>query len=103
MAPKDLGSMGYTGPGTMFIPRRVQELAYSTEGLGLQFFKNWNASWKQPWKYFGSISSIDTSKLAPCNRSDLVTMSDATLRRHVHYTGDLDGVVINVTADTWLT
>eukprot|EP00438_Fugacium_kawagutii_P031841 Skav235912 [mRNA] locus=scaffold1747:90007:96798:- [translate_table: standard] len=102
MAPKDLGSMGYTGPASMFIPGGSRDDAYSTEGLALQFFKNWNASWKQPWKYFRPISSIDTSKLAPCNRSDLVMMSDVIMRRHVRYTGDLEGVVINVAADTWL-
>eukprot|EP00438_Fugacium_kawagutii_P009681 Skav208637 [mRNA] locus=scaffold1081:17987:19487:- [translate_table: standard] len=67
VAPKDLGSMGYTGPSSSFFSGRLQENAYSTEGLGLQFFRNWNASWKQPWKYFGSISSIATSQLAPCS------------------------------------
>ena len=100
MAPSDLGTMGYVGITTMYLPRSIQNQAYSTTGKALQFFRSWNASWNQPWIFFDSITSVDSSKLAPCSKSDSVMTSDPTMRRHVQWTGDADGVVIN--NDTWL-
>ena len=97
MAPKNLGSMGYVGFTSIYIPKPVQEQAYATEGLALQFFRSYNTSWHNPAKYFGLISSVDTSKLMPCSAS---VMSDsAAMKRHVQFTNDQDGVVI--TNDTW--
>lgn len=99
MAPINKGTMGYKGVTTMYIPRPVRDSAYSTAGKALEFFRTWNTSWNQPWNFFTTISSIDTSKLMPCSKS---TMSDdAAMRRHVTYTGDADGVVIDADA-TWL-
>eukprot|EP00435_Cladocopium_sp_Y103_P009453 s4601_g2.t1 len=95
MAPKDLGSMGYTGPAGTFIPNQVQSHAYSTQGKALEFYRDWNASWNQPSNFFSSLSSIDVSKLVPCNESGGVRADDVVMRRHVHFTGDIDGVVIN--------
>ena len=80
MAPKDLGSMGYPGYTTMFIPKPVQQQAFSTQGLALEYYRNWNASWNQAWNFFGSISSISFSKLSPCNDSGTVMTDDATMR-----------------------
>lgn len=39
MAPKNLGSMGYAGPTALFIPKPVQQQAYSTEGRALEFYR----------------------------------------------------------------
>ena len=100
VAPKNLGSHGYLGLVTMFIPRSVQNQAYTSQGKALQFYRAWNSSWNQPWNFFDPISSVSTSKLAPCNRSDSVMNSDALARRHVNFTGDSGGVVI--INDTWL-
>ena len=100
MAPKNLGTMGYTGPAGVYIPSAVQTTAYSTAGLALQYFRDFNASWNQPWNFFASISAVNTSLLAPCNKSEQILSSDAMLRRHVEFTGDLDGVII--TNDSWL-
>ena len=82
------------------MPKPIQEAARNTEGLSLEFYRNWNATWNEPWKFFGAISSVNASRLAPCNKSDSVMQSDATMRRHIHFTGDTAGVVIN--NDTWL-
>ena len=79
MAPKNLGSMGYIGFVSIYLPKPVQAQAYAAEGLALQYFRIWNASWNQPWKYFGLISSVDTSKLLPCNAS--VMMDDGAMRQ----------------------
>ena len=94
MAPKDLGSHGYTGLQTMYIPKPIQKQAYNTIGSALQWYRSWNVSWNDPAAFFGSIASVETSKLMPCNQSDSVMANDPTMRRHVAITGDLDGVVI---------
>jgi len=92
MGPKDLGSMGYDGFSTTFLPKPAQQNAYSTAGLALQFYRNWNASWNAPSTYFASLSSIDSTKLMPCTKS--IMSDDLVMRRHVKFTGDADGVVI---------
>ena len=98
MAPRDLGSMGYNGLSTVYLPKPVQQNAYSTVGVALQYYRNWNASWYTPSTYFGSVSSIDTTKLMPCTES--IMSDDQIMRRHVKFTGDVDGVVI--TNASWL-
>eukprot|EP00434_Breviolum_minutum_P042683 symbB.v1.2.038008.t1/scaffold5375.1/size55718/2 len=92
MAPKDLGTMGYNGFSTTYFPKPVQQNAYSTAGVALQYYRNWNASWYTPSTYFGSFSSIDTTRLMPCTES--IMSDDQIMRRHVKFTGDVDGVVI---------
>ena len=92
MAPKDLGTMGYNGFSTSYFPKPVQQNAYSTAGVALQYYRNWNASWYTPSTYFGSFSSIDTARLMPCTES--IMSDDQIMRRHVKFTGDVDGVVI---------
>ena len=99
IAPKDLGSMGYNGLTTMYIPKQTQMNAFST-GQALEFYRNWNSSWHRPWDFFNNISSINISQLLPCNTSTSVMQNDATMRRHVKFTNDIDGVVIENVA--WL-
>ena len=95
MAPKDLGTMGYVGLSTIYVPKPIRNQAYSTSGRALQYYRDWNHSWNQPWNFFDSLASINTSFLAPCNTSSSVMMNDATMRVVVQWTGDMDGVVIN--------
>lgn len=102
MAPKNLGSMGYAGVSGHWIPNEVQSHAYSTQGKALEFYRSWNASWNQPSNFFSSVLSIDRSKMALCNASGGVLANDAIMRRHVRWTGDIDGVVINNDTDTQL-
>ena len=87
--------MGYQGMSGNFLPKEVQAHAYSTQGNALEFFRSWNASWNQPSDFFSSVSSIDRSKLALCTASGGILANDAVMRRHVRWTGDIDGVVIN--------
>ena len=90
--------MGYNGFSTTYFPKPVQQNAYSTAGVALQYYRNWNASWYTPSTYFGSFSSIDTARLMPCTES--IMSDDQIMRRHVKFTGDVDGVVI--TNAPWL-
>jgi len=86
------GNMGYMGFITAFIPKLVQEQAYSAQGVALEYYRNWNVSWNQPWNFFGGISSVEKRNLMPCNAS--MMQDDPAMRRHVQFTGDTDGVVI---------
>ena len=97
MAPINRGNMGYMGFITAFIPKLVQEQAYSAQGVALEYYRNWNVSWNQPWNFFGGISSVEKRNLMPCNAS--MMQDDPAMRRHVQFTGDTDGVVI--ANDAW--
>eukprot|EP00913_Durusdinium_trenchii_P020046 g18841.t1 len=100
IAPKNLGNMGYDGLASSFLPKPVQEAAYTTEGLALQYYKNWNASWYDPSKYFDSMEMINASALlAPCTQT--VFQDDPTARRHVQFTGDADGVDFDAATNTY--
>lgn len=99
MAPKDLGSFGYVGASTHYLPKPPQQKAYATTGTALQYYRNWNVSWNQPWEYFGTTSTVNSSFLMPCNET--VLNDDGAMRRHVAFTSDVDGVVIT-NAPWWI-
>ena len=91
-APVNLGNMGYQGTSSEYVTRPVLQSAKQAEGLALQYYAFYNASWYDPAKYFESITAINASKfMMPCTLS---IMADApTAARHVQFTGDVDGVV----------
>ena len=92
MAPKNLGSSGYQGLSTAYLPKPARQQAYASSGTAIEFYRNWNISWNQPWIYFGNISGVDSTLLMLCTES--VMSDDGAMRRHVQFTGDADGVVI---------
>lgn len=53
-APKTLGSMGYDGVVSMYVPAAVHQKAYNAEGINLDFFRDYNVSWRTPSTYFTS-------------------------------------------------
>ena len=91
-APVNLGNMGYDGASSEYVTRSSMQQGKQTEGVALQYYAFYNATWYDPAKYFDSIASINASKfMMPC---DLSVMSDSgTAARHVQFTGDVDGVV----------
>eukprot|EP00435_Cladocopium_sp_Y103_P053531 s2139_g17.t1 len=46
--------------------------ALDADGATLDFFRNYNVSWHDQSKYFGGISSVNTSLLKPCPETRLV-------------------------------
>ena len=90
-APVTLGNMGYYSTSSEYVPRPVIQAAKQAEGLALQYYAFYNASWYDPSKYFENIAAINTTKfMMPCSAS---IMSDAvTAGRHLKFTGDADGV-----------
>ncbi|CAE7186416.1 unnamed protein product, partial [Symbiodinium microadriaticum] len=51
-APKDLGTMGWTGREHMFVKKQQMVDAYEAEGVMLDFFKGYNVSHHKVHKYF---------------------------------------------------
>ncbi|CAE7834478.1 unnamed protein product, partial [Symbiodinium sp. CCMP2592] len=90
MAPVILGSMGYDGTTGIFFPSSSLNSAYYTEGIALEFYRGWNYSWSQSWKYFDSVASIGLNLVLPCveTRFQISKVNEDYIR----YTGDMDGV-----------
>lgn len=72
MAPKNLGNSGYYGASAMFVPSAVQERAYEAEGSNLDFYRDYNVTWKNPSRYFTSPGDVNVSQLLPCTDSALM-------------------------------
>ena len=97
-APVNLGNMGFDGVSSDHLPRSVIAQAKQAEGWALQYYSFYNASWRNPAKYFDDPASVNASAmLMPCSKS---LMSDAAQARgHVRFTGDVDGVVVDGNGD----
>ena len=94
VAPVNKGNMGCDGSGGAFITTAILDDAYTTEGLGLKYYKNWNASWYQPSKYSTSILDVNATKmLKKCSETQIA--NDDVMNRHIQFTGDVDGTVLN--------
>ena len=90
-APVNLGNMGYSGESSEYVTQPVIQQAKQAEGIALEYYAYYNASWYDPAKYFDSITSINATKfMMPCGAS--IMADGATAQRHVQFTGDADGV-----------
>ena len=72
MAPKNLGNLGYYGATGLYVPSAVQERAYEAEGSNLDFYRDYNVTWKNPSRYFTSPGDVNVSELLPCIDSALM-------------------------------
>ena len=90
MAPIDVGSMGYSGQTSLFMPKRSQQEAYDQLGTALDFFRGWNKSWSQPWHFFDGIADVSRGHIYPCNETRFTLTSPNEL--YLNITGDADGV-----------
>lgn len=89
-APVNLGGSGYYGRESMYLQTSTVATALDTEGATLDFFRSYNASWHDQSKYFGGISSVNTSLLKPCPETRLVVHE--VMQLYMDITGDYDGV-----------
>ena len=90
-APVLLGNIGYNGWSSYYVPSSVLSEAYGAEGLSLDFYREYNTSWNDPWQYFTSPVSINKSRLLPCSQTTLVRSSDM-MTLYPELTGDNEGV-----------
>jgi len=72
MAPKTLGNMGYYGATATYIPLEVREQGYDSEGINLDFYRDYNVSKKNPSKFFAAPSDLSVARLRPCNETALM-------------------------------
>ena len=72
MAPRQLGNMGYYGATAMYIPLKVLEQGYESEGINLDFYRDYNMSKKNPGKFFAAPSDLSDARLRPCNETALM-------------------------------
>ena len=92
MAPKSLGSMGYGGRVSIYLPESIKEAAYTADAEALEYFRSYNASRKSPWGYFSSPRAIETSRLLPCGETTL--MDSARMKEYAEITGETEEVVV---------
>lgn len=93
VAPKNLGNGGYSGTTAMYVPLAVQQKAYQAEGISLDFYRDYNMSWRTPGSYFSTPGDMNVSKLLAC--ADTVLMSNALMGTYFDLTGDAEGVVVD--------
>ena len=93
VAPKNLGNGGYSGTTAMYVPLAVQQKAYQAEGISLDFYRDYNMSWRTPGSYFTPPGDMNVSKLLPC--ADTALMSNAVMGNYFDLTGDAEGVVVD--------
>eukprot|EP00439_Symbiodinium_sp_Y106_P077905 s1009_g16.t2 len=89
-APKSLGSSGYTGTQSMYLPKRILDYAINSEGVPLEFYRTYNSSWYEPSEYFDKVSAVNLSWLIPCRQTRFVQSNN--MQTYVQVTQDIDGV-----------
>ena len=93
---EDLGSMGYQGGDGLYIKGSVLESA-ANAGLALEYYKSYNLSFHQPYKYFDTLWDLPEADLEPCNGSfmgwPLEPTDSQKMKNYLDWTGDVDGVV----------
>jgi len=97
VAPKLVGSMGYSGFSGWFVTSEVQQKAYEAEGMNLDFFRDYNVTWKSPGRYFSQPGDLNVSDLSPCTETALMT--HAVMSQYVHWSGDDAGVVLDASGN----
>lgn len=55
-----------------------QDNAYTREGTSLEYYREWDNTWKDPSRYFATPSIVNTSRLLPC--ADAQLGSNASLK-----------------------
>ena len=70
---------------------RLEEAAQA-EGVPLEYYTSFDATWKQPWKYFDNITAIDKSKLSKCSATTF--WEPIRMQQYLDITGDTGGVTL---------
>ncbi len=90
---EDLGSMGYEASSGMYMKGSVREHAESDSGLPLEYYKSYNLSLNQPYRYFDTIWDLNASELLACTAQHSDLMNPSKMKNFLDWTGDVEGVV----------
>lgn len=96
--------IGYSGrEGASLLGSTIHN-AYALDGFVLEFYKSFdisgNSSWKEPWKYFTTLSEWDEVDVLK-NCSEVGFFGASYMSRYVDVTGDVDGVEETGRAKCW--
>ncbi|CAE7457406.1 unnamed protein product [Symbiodinium natans] len=92
-APTSLGSIGYTGSMSMYLPKRILDNASISEGIPLEFYRAYNSSWYEPSHYFDNLGAVNLSQVRRCRDTRFV--QSRNMQTYVEVTNDIDGVEDN--------
>eukprot|EP00438_Fugacium_kawagutii_P023222 Skav215691 [mRNA] locus=scaffold278:447564:449745:- [translate_table: standard] len=88
--PVELGSIGYEGSSGVYVLSQILQNALEAEGLALDHYRAYDASWHEPHMYFDNFTAIDVSDLSACEDTPL---DDPTkMEQYANVTGDWQGV-----------
>ncbi|CAJ1362422.1 unnamed protein product [Effrenium voratum] len=107
-APRNIGPCGYAGYEGMFVMGGALNAGLTGIGLGLDFYRNWNADWFNPTTYTKKVSDVDINRLVSCADGVMTSYPDSA-RHYLAATGDSAGVkqtvngevVLNCYQDKW--
>ena len=88
---EDLGSMGYASTSGMFLRGSVLEHAREDSGLPLEYYKSYDLSFHQPYRYFDTLWDLNASELLGCTAVPDF-MDSARIKNFLDWTGDVEGV-----------
>ena len=97
---EDLGSMGYEASSGMYMKGSVREHAESDSGLPLEYYKSYNLSLNQSYRYFDTIWDLNASELLACTAQHSDLMNPSKMKNFLDWTGDVEGVQ-ELTAVQW--
>ena len=89
---EDLGSMGYSGISGMFLRGSVLDHAQEDSGLPLEYYKSYNLSFNQPYRYFSTLWDLNASEVMSCTAESSDLMNSAKIKNFLDLTGDVQGV-----------
>jgi hypothetical protein len=93
LAPEWIGTMGYQGNEGAYIANRIKEEGVVANGMHLDYYGNYNASWFNPALRFRNISSINTSFLETCDSQAELFENYLQIYRRF-FASDTDGYVV---------
>jgi hypothetical protein len=91
-APEVIGTIGYYGYEGTFTPGSVNNEAYASEGLALEFYKNYDSNWQDAGQYFTPYNQINKGDLMPCAKEGASLANKVEVGSIIKYFPDPEGV-----------
>ena len=93
--PVDLGGIGFVGEEYLFVRREIQDLAYQSSGLTLDYYRTYNASLSHAGAVralFDSVDDVLQPDMVACDRAGSNWVQHEILAEYVRWSGDVAGV-----------
>ena len=96
-SPVDLGGIGFVGEEYLFVKREIEDFAYQSSGLTMDYYRTYNASLSHASSMralFDSIEDVLLPDLVACDTPGTNWVHNGRLSDYVRWTGDLAGVQV---------